>query len=188
MKLKRTLFLSNQLPLFESCPHSLDHLANPSRSTFYLVSGSHQKFQHMNGAIKEHKSKAFVYYILDTLSLIPPVRCILMILTNVLKIYNLGQITEHHFGIWYLLWTYCFFCPPNMWNYEMEYKAKHVIHYTCAMCIRGQVWGCGHCQILICPIFQVDGYADGKTDETLVTELSCSLSHKVITQKISPQY
>ena len=86
----------------------------------------------MNGAIKEHKSKAFVYYILDTLSLIPPVRCILMILTNVLKIYNLGQITEHHFGIWYLLWTYCFFCPPNMWNYEMEYKAKHVIHYTCA--------------------------------------------------------
>ena len=78
LKLKRTFFLSNQPPLFESCPHSLDHLANPSRSTFYLVSGSHQKFQHMNGAIKEHKSKTFVYYILDTLSLIPPVRCILI--------------------------------------------------------------------------------------------------------------
>ena len=30
----------------------------------------------------------------------------------------------------------------------------------------------------------MDGYADGKTDETLVTELSCSLSHKVITQRI----
>ena len=42
-------------------------------------------------------------------------------------------------------------------------------------------WYVGLCQILIFPIFQVDGYSDGKPDETLVTRLSLSLQ-KCITQ------
>ena len=43
-------------------------------------------------------------------------------------------------------------------------------------------WGyIGLCQILIFPIFQVDGYSDGKPDEALVTRLSLSLQ-KYITQ------
>ena len=41
---------------------------------------------------------------------------------------------------------------------------------------RDKWWGyIGLCQILIFPIFQVDGYSDGKPDETLVTRLSFSL-------------
>ena len=56
----------------------------------------------------------------------------------------------------------------------------------CALCKRKKTrfkymntekrWGyIGLCQILIFPIFQVDGYSDGKPDETLVNRRSLSL-------------